>query len=87
MGGSYIDSAVRLLFTALSLTAFCFFAFHQATDFRSQNGLYECVTVAESSNPLAPDDPMAASNLAFNVSRYWLWVYYAHIGAAGYTIV
>ena len=42
MGGSWFDSACRMLCTVVSLAAFCFLAFHQMTAYRTENGLNKC---------------------------------------------
>ena len=52
MGGSYFDSACRMICTVVALTAFCFFAFHQNTVFRQENGLKECYTLDTVEQPI-----------------------------------
>ena len=47
MGGSYLDSACRTVCTVVALTAFCFFAFYHATEYRTKNGLTDCLTLAD----------------------------------------
>ena len=85
MGGSYCDSACRLVLTAVSLTTFSFFAFHMGTQFRKDNGLLECSVVSGQDQPL--NGGFVEESDAFNVSKHWLLLYYVHIGAGVYTIM
>ena len=85
MGGSFLDSACRSACTLIALTAFCYLAFYQADEYRKENGLTDCYTGDNVEQPLYP--LTAESGLIFNVSAHWQWLFYAHIGAAVYTII
>lgn len=55
MGGSYIDSSCRLVWTAVSLTAFSYYAFYAATTYREDNGLLDCYTMGDLEKPISKD--------------------------------
>ena len=85
MGGSYFDSTCRLLLVTISLTTFSFFAFHIATQFRAEKGLLDCLIKGGQDLPIASS--VVTDKDIFNVSKNWLLLYYAHLGAGVFTVV
>lgn len=89
MGGSYFDSAFRLVWTVIALVAFCFIAFFAHTTYRFDKGLKECRTADDLDVPLVADgadgEPLGTER--FNLSDYWKIYYYAYIAACVFTII
>ena len=86
MGGSYLDSACRTVCTFIALTAFSFFAFYHAEEYRKENGLTTCYTLQTVEAPVQ-ESLSEGDEDAFNVSKHWQYLFYAHIGAGVYTII